>query len=154
MRLESIKLTGEIKTLLIMFLPTVSATRLWYEAKALQHVQFQLSCELSHRHGKTVLPNMLAKTHYNQQEHGQEAGESETGASGALQNKRRTILTYEQMGKVTIIALTGVWETAEDCAACQSCYRPAGCGGIPFYMTDSGETTKKTVRMISLESIK
>ena len=42
---------------------------------------------------------MLAKPPKKQQGHGQEAEEGETGASRALQNKRSTILTHEQMSK-------------------------------------------------------
>lgn len=87
---------------------------------------------------------MLAKPPKKQQGHGQEAEEGETGASGALQNKRSTISTYEQMSKESGKEL---WIVLHASAV------TAGCGGIPFYMTDTVENTKETVWPIPVESI-
>lgn len=54
----------------------------------------------------------------------------------ALQNKRSTILTYEQVSKESGKQL---WIVLHASAV------TAGCGGIPFYTTDTVENTKKTV---------
>lgn len=95
-------------------------------------MQFQLSCELSYRPGKPVVPNMLAKPPQKQQGGGQEEAEGEAGAAGALQNKGRTILT-EQMGSVTIMEHFRIVLHATAVTA--------GRGGIPFYMTHCAKNT-------------